>query len=227
MVLTAAERGRDGDRPPEVVVVDIKSGSLDGASSSSIVDRQDSLFREAVTGHHHRAAGGAGHADHDSWGTTLRLAFQCVGILYGDVGTSPLYVYSTTFGHGGGVGHPDDVLGVLSLIIYSFMLFTVIKIVVVALHANDDGDGGTFALYSLISRYANVSLLPNHQAEDELVSSYNSHEKPSSATLRAHWLKHLLETSKSAKISLFLLTILAIAMVISDAVLTPPISGTV
>ena len=63
MVLTA-ERGRDGDRPPEVVVVDIKSGSLDGASSSSIVDRQDSLFREAVTGHHHRAAGGAGHADH-------------------------------------------------------------------------------------------------------------------------------------------------------------------
>ena len=87
--------------------------------------------------------------------------------------------------------------------------------------------GGTFALYSLISRYANVSLLPNHQAEDELVSSYNSHEKPSSATLRTHWLKHLLETSKSAKISLFLLTILAIAMVISDAVLTPPISGTV
>jgi KUP system potassium uptake protein len=36
----------------------------------------------------------------------------------------------------------------------------------------------------------------------------------------------MLETSKSAKISLFLLTILAIAMVISDAVLTPPISGT-
>jgi len=77
----------------------------------------------------------------DSWGTTLRLAFQCVGILYGDVGTSPLYVYSTTFGHGGGVGHPDDVLGVLSLITYSFLLFTVIKIVVAALHANDDGDG--------------------------------------------------------------------------------------
>jgi KUP system potassium uptake protein len=89
--------------------------------------------------------------------------------------------------------------------------------------------GGTFALYSLISRYAEVSLLPNHQAEDELVSGYTctSHGKPPSAALRrAHWLKHLLETSKSAKISLFLLTILAIAMVISDAVLTPPISGT-
>jgi len=145
-----------------------------------------------------------------------------VGILYGDVGTSPLYVYSTTFDNG--VGHPDDILGVLSLIIYSFILFTVIKIVFVALHANDNGDGGTFALYSLISRYAKVSLIPNHQAEDELVSSYSKHGKPSATLRRANWLKHLLETSKSAKISLFLLTILAIAMVISDAVLTPSIS---
>jgi hypothetical protein len=80
----------------------------------------------------------------DSWWRTARLAFQCVGILYGDVGTSPLYVYSTAFDHG--VGHPDDILGVLSLIIYSFLLFTVIKIVFVALHANDDGDGQLITL---------------------------------------------------------------------------------
>lgn len=75
----------------------------------------------------------------DGWGRTLRLAFQCVGVLYGDLGTSPLYVYSSTFKHG--IGHPDDILGVLSLIIYSFLLFTVIKIVIIALYANDDGDG--------------------------------------------------------------------------------------
>ena len=85
--------------------------------------------------------------------------------------------------------------------------------------------GGTFALYSLISRYAKVSLIPNHQSEDELVSGYSKHGKPSATLRRANWLKNLLETSKSAKISLFLLTILAIAMVISDAVLTPPIAG--
>lgn len=70
-----------------------------------------------------------------------------------------------------------------------------------------------------------MSLIPNHQAEDELVSSYGRHGKPSATLRRANWLRHLLETSKPAKISLFLLTILAIAMVISDAVLTPPISG--
>ncbi|CAN6298693.1 unnamed protein product [Urochloa humidicola] len=206
------------EKDDQFEIVDIESGGLDGASS--MVDRQDSLFREAVRGDHHIA--GAGHYEQDNWWRTLRLAFQCVGILYGDVGTSPLYVYSTTFDHG--VGHPDDILGALSLIIYSFVLFTVIKIVFVALHANDDGDGGTFALYSLISRYAKVSLIPNHQAEDELVTSYTKQGKSSATLRRANWLKHVLETSKSAKISLFLLTILAIAMVISDSILTPPIS---
>lgn len=69
-------------------------------------------------------------------------------------------------------------------------------------------------------------MIPNHQAEDELISGYSSSGKPSATLRRAHWLKQLLEASKAAKISLFLLTILAIAMVISDAVLTPPISGT-
>jgi KUP system potassium uptake protein len=86
--------------------------------------------------------------------------------------------------------------------------------------------GGTFALYSLISRYTKVSLIPNQQAEDELVSRLNNPEKPSATLRRASWLKNLLETSKAVKISLFFLTILAIAMVISDSVLTPPISGT-
>jgi KUP system potassium uptake protein len=75
----------------------------------------------------------------ESWVRTLRLAFQCVGIMYADLGTSPLYVYSNTFKKG--VGHPDDVLGVLSIIIYSFILFTMVKIVFIALYANDEGDG--------------------------------------------------------------------------------------
>ncbi|KAL6894668.1 hypothetical protein ACP4OV_008766 [Aristida adscensionis] len=178
--------------------------------------RQDSLYRDAT-----RPAHGDHHGQ-ESWVRTLRLAFQCVGILYADLGTSPLYVYANTFKKG--VGHPDDVLGVLSIIIYSFVLFTMIKIVFIALYANDEGDGGTFALYSLISRYAKVCLIPNQQAEDELVSRYKHHTKPSATLRRAHWMKNLLETSKAAKISLFFLTILATALAISDCMLTPPIS---
>jgi KUP system potassium uptake protein len=87
--------------------------------------------------------------------------------------------------------------------------------------------GGTFALYSLISRYAKVCLIPNQQAEDELVSRYKHHTKPSATLRRAQWMKNLLETSKAAKISLFFLTIFATALAISDCMLTPPISGTI
>uniref|UniRef100_A0A453BR77 Potassium transporter n=1 Tax=Aegilops tauschii subsp. strangulata TaxID=200361 RepID=A0A453BR77_AEGTS len=97
-----------------------------------VVQRQDSLYRDASR------AGGASHHGHERWGKTLRLAFQCVGVLYGDIGTSPLYVYSSTFT--AGVRHTDDLLGVLSLIIYSFILFTMVKYVYIALRANDDGD---------------------------------------------------------------------------------------
>ncbi|PUZ38152.1 hypothetical protein GQ55_9G174400 [Panicum hallii var. hallii] len=179
--------------------------------------RQDSLYRDATRPAHH-----AGHHGQESWVRTLRLAFQCVGIMYADLGTSPLYVYSNTFKKG--VGHPDDVLGVLSIIIYSFILFTMVKIVFIALYANDEGDGGTFALYSLISRYARICLIPNQQAEDELVLRYKHHPKPSATLRRAQWMKNLLETSKAAKISLFFLTILATALAISDCMLNPPIS---
>ncbi|KAL6599565.1 hypothetical protein ACP70R_045702 [Stipagrostis hirtigluma subsp. patula] len=204
----ASDRGSNGD---EIVVVDLDGDIIDMPA----VQRQDSLYMDAT-----RAAG-ASHRGQDSWAKTLRLAFQCVGILYGDIGTSPLFVYSSTFRNG--VGHPDDLLGALSLVIYSFLLFTIIKYVHIALRANDDGDGGTFALYTLISRHAKVSLIPNQQAEDELVSKYNR-GKPPATLRRALWMKEMLETNKAVKISLFLITMLATAMVISDAVLTPAIS---
>lgn len=196
------------------------------------VQRQDSLYRDATR------AGGGGQQQHEGWARTLRLAFQCVGVLYGDIGTSPLYVYSSTFA--GGIRDTDDLLGVLSLIIYSFLLFTIIKYVYIALRANDDGDGGTLALYSLISRHAKVSLVPNHQPEDELqtpnaaAAVLGKHGSVRRRTVqlaashgreqRAVWVKELLETSKPVRISLFFLTIVATAMVISDACLTPAIS---
>ncbi|OQU88287.1 potassium transporter 22 [Sorghum bicolor] len=196
------------------------------------VQRQDSLYRDAT-----RAGGGGGNGNQqqEGWARTLRLAFQCVGVLYGDIGTSPLYVYSSTFT--GGIRDVDDLLGVLSLIIYSFLLFTIIKYVYIALRANDDGDGGTLALYSLISRHAKVSLVPNHQPEDELHTTDDaavlgkrgsmrrrSVQLASHREQRAVWVKELLETSKPVRISLFFLTIVATAMVISDACLTPAIS---
>lgn len=69
----------------------------------------------------------------------MKLAFQSIGVVYGDLGMSPLYVLPDIFPTG--VKHNDDILGVLSLIFYSLMLITLIKYVFIVLTANDNGDG--------------------------------------------------------------------------------------
>lgn len=74
-----------------------------------------------------------------SWKTTLSLAFQSIGVIYGDIGTSPLYVFASTFTDG--IQHNDDILGVLSLIIYTLILVPMVKYVFIVLWANDNGDG--------------------------------------------------------------------------------------
>ena len=80
----------------------------------------------------------------------LFLAYSSIGVIYGDIGTSPLYVFSSTF-----TSAPShaDLLGALSLIIWSLSMMVTVKYVLIILHADNDGEGGTFSTYSLLSRY--------------------------------------------------------------------------
>uniref|UniRef100_A0A453IZZ5 Potassium transporter n=1 Tax=Aegilops tauschii subsp. strangulata TaxID=200361 RepID=A0A453IZZ5_AEGTS len=188
----------------------------DTETAPAPLKRHDSLWGDAEKVSHTNH-----HGSRVSWVRTLSLAFQSVGIIYGDIGTSPLYVYSSTFPDG--IKHNDDLLGVLSLIIYTLIIIPMLKYVFIVLYANDNGDGGTFALYSLISRYAKIRLIPDQQAEDAAVSNYRI-EAPNSQLRRAQWAKQKLESSKAAKIALFTLTILGTSMVIGDGTLTPAIS---
>jgi KUP system potassium uptake protein len=75
--------------------------------------------------------------------------------VYGDIGTSPLYVYSSTFSEPPSY---DNLLGALSLIIWTVTLMVTIKYVCIVLNADDEGEGGTFALYSLLSRFVRLHL---------------------------------------------------------------------
>lgn len=200
-----------------------EGAALEGSFSSNKqqLRRYDSLDLEAAsvsTSRPHHYSGGR----NQDWGMVLRLAFQSVGIVYGDIGTSPLYVYASTFPDG--IGHEDDILGVLCLIIYTITLITLVKYVFIVLRANDNGDGGTFALYSLICRYAKVGLLPSQQAEDREVSNYKLELPSSGRSKRASKVKAVLENSPFAKYFLLVATMLGTSMVIGDGVLTPCIS---
>ncbi|CAM8894399.1 unnamed protein product [Rhodiola kirilowii] len=164
-----------------------------------------------------------GHSKHQAnWRVVLHLAFQSIGIVYGDIGTSPLYVFPNTFAETG-IKHDDDILGVLSLIIYTLTLLPLLKYVFILLSANDNGDGGSTALYSLICRYAKVGLIPSQQPEDVHVSNFKI-DVPSNRVLRASVLKSKLEESMFAKYFLLFATMLGTSMVIGDGILTPCIS---
>lgn len=71
---------------------------------------------------------------------TLGLAFQTLGVVYGDMGTSPLYVFTDVFSKVK-VESDIDVLGALSLVIYTIALVPLAKYVFIVLKANDNGEG--------------------------------------------------------------------------------------
>uniref|UniRef100_A0A2N9GQ33 Potassium transporter n=1 Tax=Fagus sylvatica TaxID=28930 RepID=A0A2N9GQ33_FAGSY len=162
------------------------------------------------------------HAKDQSMWQTFALAFQTLGVVYGDMGTSPLYVFADVFSKVT-IKSEVDILGALSLVMYTIALLPLAKYVFVVLKANDNGEGGTFALYSLICRYANVNMLPNRQQADEHISSYRL-KLPTPELARALKIKETLERRSSLKTLLLLLVLLGTSMIIGDGILTPAIS---
>ena len=82
-----------------------------------------------------------------------------LGIIYGDIGTSPLYVFKAIIGSRDPISDLV-VLGGLSLIIWTLTLQTTIKYVVITLQADNKGEGGIFSLFSLVRRKARWLILP-------------------------------------------------------------------
>ncbi|KAK3223871.1 hypothetical protein Dsin_010896 [Dipteronia sinensis] len=199
---------------------DVASQAFEGKKNShSKLRRYDSLDMESGIV--------SGHQRHGSkvlnWSIILQLAFQSIGVVYGDLGTSPLYVFPGTFQNG--VKNADDIMGAVSLIFYTVTLIPLVNYVFIVLRATDRGDGGTFALYSLICRYVKVGLIPNQQTEDSNVSNFNLVLPGNGRRLRrADAFKSKLENSQFAKLSLLLAALLGTSMVIGDGILTPCIS---
>ncbi len=81
----------------------------------------------------------------------LALTFAALGIVYGDIGTSPLYAFRECFrGHHAIFPTDDNVLGVLSLIFWSLIIIISIKYLTLVMRADNDGEGGILALMALV-----------------------------------------------------------------------------
>lgn len=152
---------------------------------------------------------------------TLILAYQSLGVVYGDLGTSPTQVLSSI-----SVTNlsEEDLLGVLSLIIWSLTVFVLIKYVFIVLQADDHGEGGTFALYSNLCRHLNIqSRLSDNQStrlESDSSMTYYSRSSP----LRSK-TKNFIEKSSAAQSLITFVVLLGTCMVIGDGALTPATCG--
>ena len=90
-----------------------------------------------------------GPHDHQRQGI-LKLAVGAIGIVFGDIGTSPIYAFRETFaGHHPIAPDPLHIHGVLSLIFWSMMIVVTIKYVGVIMRADNKGEGGSLALLAL------------------------------------------------------------------------------
>ena len=89
---------------------------------------------------------------------TLAGLIVAVGIIYGDIGTSPLYVFSAIIK--GKIISEDLILGGLSCIIWTLTLQTTIKYVILTLRADNRGEGGMFSLFALVRRHGKWAVFP-------------------------------------------------------------------
>ncbi|CAK8578273.1 unnamed protein product [Lathyrus sativus] len=139
------------------------------------------------------------------------LAYKTLGVVFGGLVTSPLYVYPSM-----PLNSPteQDYLGIYSIMFWTLTLIGLVKYANIAIKADDHGEGGTFALYSLLCRHFNIGILPSKQV------GLTSPKVTESRT----WLAKLFETSLVARRLLLFIAMLGTCMLIGDGILTPAIS---
>jgi KUP system potassium uptake protein len=89
---------------------------------------------------------------HRSASSTAALTLGAIGVVYGDIGTSPLYALKQVFANGHVPLTPDNVFGVLSLVFWTLTVVVSVKYVVLILRADNNGEGGLIAMLALASQ---------------------------------------------------------------------------
>ncbi|CAN6550000.1 unnamed protein product [Malus baccata var. baccata] len=165
-----------------------------------------------------------GDTDNDKgksrWGNLL-VAYRTLGVVFGGLVTSPLYVYPSMH-----LKSPTeaDYLGIYSIMFWTLTLIGVVKYASIALNADDHGEGGTFALYSLLCRHLNIGILNSKPASSN--SSLSRSILDDGIENRSRLAKFFKKSVVARRMLLFI-AMLGTCMVIGDGILTPAISALV
>lgn len=150
--------------------------------------------------------------------SNLLLAYKTLGVVFGGLVTSPLYVYPSMH-----LNSPteEDYLGIYSIMFWTLTLIGVVKYACIALKADDQGEGGTFALYSLLCRNMNIGILSSKSSD---VNSSQSRCVLNEDNRQKSRLGKVFETSMVARRASLFIAMLGTCMLIGDGILTPSIS---
>ncbi|KAI3455102.1 hypothetical protein Pfo_011765 [Paulownia fortunei] len=155
----------------------------------------------------------------ETWRHTLVLAFQSLGVIYGRLSTAPLYVLESI--DPGDIKSPSEIHELFSFIFWTLTIIPLLKYAFIVLRADDDGEGGPFALYSLLCRHATVGLIPCNRSSGKIL--HHEEDIPSKGKLE-NKARRAMEKHKCSHYLLLFLALLGACMMLSDAVLTPAIS---
>ncbi|XP_039144429.1 probable potassium transporter 17 isoform X2 [Dioscorea cayenensis subsp. rotundata] len=143
------------------------------------------------------------------------LAYKTLGVVFGGLATSPLYVFNALNFK---APTEDDFLGIFSIMFWTLTMIGFVKYVCIALNADDNGEGGTFALYSLLCKNANIGILKPKNTDSKTLPD-NSRNIESKS-----WLQTFIEENLIFQRVLLFIAILGMCMLIGDGILTPAIS---
>lgn len=189
----------------------------------------------------------------DTWMQTLILSFQSLGVIYGRLSTAPLYVLESI--KPGDISSTNEMHELFSFIFWTLTIIPLLKYSLIVLKADDDGEGndfdvfcglkdklynasvhfetqisltiagGPFSLYSLLCRNATVGLIPSSRGSSKILNHEEDISSASSKGKTENKARRAIEKYKSIHYLLLLLALLGACMILSDAVLTPAISG--
>ncbi|PSR96521.1 Potassium transporter like [Actinidia chinensis var. chinensis] len=155
----------------------------------------------------------------DSWQHTLLLSFQSLGVVFGRLSIAPLFAFGTI--GAGDIDSEERIHQLFSFVFWTLTIIPLLKYALIVLRADNDGEGGTFALYSLLCRHAKVGLLPNDKSTNE-VMQYD--EETPSKTKEDSRATRYIEKHKSSHYVILFLALIGSCMTICDGVLTPALS---
>ncbi|KAL1833641.1 hypothetical protein ACET3Z_003292 [Daucus carota] len=155
----------------------------------------------------------------ETWRRTILLTVQSIGVVYGRLSIAPLYVFGSM--RPKDIDSDERLYELFSFIFWTLTIVPLLKYAVIVLRADDNGEGGTFSLYSLLCRHAKVGLLPSDESSDEIMHYETGSTSPGKKNSRA---RRAIKNNKISHYMMLLLALFGSCMMIGDGVLTPALS---